>query len=155
MLIIENLIRRPYQTSLVSFGSSHSFESFSSIFTLDFNNVSKILKMKWKICKKINLYNWKKLQERLIQTDRQTRITRKTSVALQETKIHSYDQLVLTIYSTGKSFICSPLWKFWNSKTIFFFILHWRYLGLRSEDECETKDNNFSFYFLLFTSPLY
>lgn len=38
IIIIENLIVRPYRPSSVSFGSSLSSGSFSSIFTLDFKN---------------------------------------------------------------------------------------------------------------------
>lgn len=49
----------------------------------------------------------------------------------------------------------SPLQKYRNGKAYSFFafcVKHWRHLDLISEDEYGMIDQNFRFYFLLFTS---
>ena len=80
-------------------------------------------------------------------------LVQQSHTALEEIQINTG-----TIKSNRNVYVCECLclyslfWKYWDNEVIFFlFFLIWRHLSLRSKDEYETTDHNFSFYFLMST----
>ncbi len=67
------------------------------------------------------------------------------------------DSIYLSIYPSAythtHTHIYSALQKYWNSEAnSFIFAVDWKYLGLTSKDEYETRYQHFSFYFQVFIS---